>query len=428
MLSDAACKGIKRALSAGAKRPLLVLPTGVEKLYPRHDVATLLGALHALYVPLEIREDVPSRLQKVNCLGLINWPGGQQALRYACAIEYGRIICRDIGGSDPERMAAPNVAAYVQQVFKDTPVQVEVISDTKTIEKEYPLLGAVNRAARGIERHRARLVLLTYVPEGPVETTLYLVGKGVTYDTGGADVKAGGVMAGMHRDKCGAAAVAGFFRTLCELRPRGLKVRGAMAMVRNSIGSDCYVSDEIITARSGVRVRVGNTDAEGRMAMVDVLSQFKDEAVNDRDPYLFTVATLTGHVCLAYGEGYAAIMDNGPARNKKMSTRVQEAGAALGDAFEISTIRREDYSFCCGPSEYEDVLQCNNLPSSRTPRGHQLPAGFLIRVSGLDKHGLDSEKPLCYSHVDIAAASGPYPGIPSGSPIPALVEAFVGHA
>ena len=62
-----------------------------------------------------------------------------------------------------------------------------------------------------IPRHRARVVKLFYEGEGPITDTLFLVGKGVTYDTGGADVKAGGVMAGMHRDKGGASAVAGFF-------------------------------------------------------------------------------------------------------------------------------------------------------------------------------------------------------------------------
>lgn len=58
-------------------------------------------------------------------------------------------MCRDIGGSDPERMAAPNVATYVKELFVNTPIQVEVIEDVKYIEKEYPLLGAVNRAAKG---------------------------------------------------------------------------------------------------------------------------------------------------------------------------------------------------------------------------------------------------------------------------------------
>jgi len=62
------------------------------------------------------------------------------------------------------------------------------------------------------------------------------------------------------------------------------------------------------------------------------------------------------------------------------------------------------------------------LPSSGTPRGHQFPAAFLIKTSGLDKHGLGSEKPLCYSHFDIAGSSGPFPGIPTGSPIVALAK------
>ena len=130
--------------------------------------------------------------------------------------------------------------------------------------------------------------------------------KGITYDTGGADIKAGGVMAGMHRDKCGAAAVAGFFQVdmvffshslfLCHIpsknlfrefqlclqilaayKPKGLKVIGAMSCVRNSVGHDCYVADEIIESRAGCRVRVGNTDAEGRMVMADPLCQMKEK-------------------------------------------------------------------------------------------------------------------------------------------------------
>lgn len=69
-------------------------------------------------------------------------------------------------------------------------------------------------------------------------------------------------MAGMSRDKCGAAGVAGILKAVSILKPKNVKVVGAMAMVRNSVGSNCYVSDEIITSRAGVRIRVGNTDAE----------------------------------------------------------------------------------------------------------------------------------------------------------------------
>ncbi len=75
-------------------------------------------------------------------------------------------------------------------------------------------------------------------------------------------------MAGMSRDKCGAAAVAGILKACSILKPKGVKVVGAMCVVRNSVGENCYVSDEIITSRAGVRLRVGNTDAEVSMLNV----------------------------------------------------------------------------------------------------------------------------------------------------------------
>ena len=84
------------------------------------------------------------------------------------------------------------VEEYVQHLFKGTGIVVEVVSGQQVLEKEYPCFAAVNRAASVIPRHDGRVIWLTYTPDGPVEQTLMLVGKGVTYDTGGADIKAGG--------------------------------------------------------------------------------------------------------------------------------------------------------------------------------------------------------------------------------------------
>ncbi|XP_076587257.1 putative aminopeptidase W07G4.4 [Chaetodon auriga] len=424
--SDAAANGIKRALKAGMQRPLLVCPP--HKDYKHSTMVAALGALQALYMPLEVREaNVNPTNYKVCVLGL--WTAqeaeGQTLVKLADALESGRVACRDIGGSDPERMAAPRVTEYVQELFRDSPVQVEVVSDLKVLEKEYPCLAAVNRCANSVPRHQARVIKLQYCGEGPVHKTLMLVGKGITYDTGGADIKAGGFMAGMHRDKCGAAAVAGFFQILAKLKPSHLKVIGSMAMVRNSVGADCYVADELVVSRAGRRVRVGNTDAEGRMVMVDLLCEMKEKAVRETSPSLFTIATLTGHAIRAMGPNYSIIMDNGPAHRSCTAALWQKAGEVLGDVFEVSSIRREDYEFHKGKSEYEDILQCNNLPSSATPRGHQTPAAFLIMASGLDKHGVDSDKPLPYSHIDIAGSSGPFPGIPTGAPILAMATNYV---
>jgi len=335
-------------------------------------------------------------------------------------------MTRDIGGSDPERMSAENVLKYVRQALESTEIKIEVVEGQDEFVKSYPCFAAVNRAANVTPRHRGRIIKLEYNPVGSIiDTTLLLVGKGITYDTGGADVKAGGHMSGMHRDKCGAAFVAGFFKTLSLLKPQGLKVYGTLCMARNSIGEECYVADEIITSRANRRVRIGNTDAEGRMVMVDVLCEAKEMALKEINPHLFTVATLTGHVIRAYGPDYTAIMSNGPARQAKIDRLFQEAGDLVGDPFEISTIRRDDFVAMTGKSEYEDILQANNDPSTQTPRGHQNPSAFLIMASGLDEHGNDSARKLSYSHVDIAGASGPFPGKPTGAPLPSFYQQFI---
>jgi len=416
--SEAGSAGIKRAIACGCKQPTLVSFTPAS--WTLAPMLVVVGALDAAYVPIEIREDVPAKATKISKLGVYNVSASD--VRKAVALDAAKSVGKDIGGSDPERMAPPRVEQYVQSVFGKSCISIEVVEDDATLVRDYPLFSAVNRCAKGVPRHQGRIIYLTYSPPGEVTKSLFLVGKGVTYDTGGADIKAGGVMAGMHRDKCGAAGVAAYMKFLDELKPSNIKVTAGLCMVRNSVGSECYVADEIITSRAGVRVRVGNTDAEGRMAMGDVLCRMKEMAVGTPDPHIMTVATLTGHACLAVGEGYTAIMSNGP--GKEVSHLVKAAGEDMAEPVEISSIRREDYAFHGAPSEYEDVLQCNNAPSSRTPRGHQSPAAFMILASGLDKHGLDSSAPLKYSHVDIAAASGPFPGLPTAAPVAAFAKTF----
>merc|ERR1712212_533668 len=289
--ADAGKAGIKRAMAAGSKRPLVVVSGLLPgKSTEQAELATLLGCLEAAYTTLEMRET--SKEKAAGKIELLGWAGADSVLQQALIIEQGRVVCRDLGGSDPERMAAPRVEEYVTQCFAGTKVSVEVQKGQEFFERESPCLAAVNRCASTVPRHDGRVIWLTYKPEGTVKKTVYLVGKGITYDTGGADIKAGGVMAGMSRDKCGAAAAAGVVASIAAWQPQGVKVVAALAMVR---------------------IRVGNTDAEGRMAMVDVLCRAKELALTDPDPQLFTMATLTGHAVLAVGD-YSTIMDNGPAR------------------------------------------------------------------------------------------------------------------
>ncbi|WP_105257985.1 M17 family metallopeptidase [Pseudoalteromonas sp. T1lg88] len=398
----AAKAGIELAKQAGAVKPALYV-SGISELagYEFASEVAFLGANQALWQPLEAREYHGEAISPIQAIGVVG--ADDEQLKQMNAVAAGQYAARDLCGTEPERMAPPRFADYCVELFKNTKVTTEVISDIATIDKDYPLLSTVARASYAVERHHPRVVKLAYVPEGDVERTLIFVGKGLVYDTGGADLKVGGFMAGMSRDKGGAASVAGFMKAVAEAQPKGVKVIAYLAVVRNSIGSDCFVPDEIITGREGVRVRIGNTDAEGRLAMGDLLSEAKDLAKNEVNPEIFTVATLTGHAARAVGP-YSAYVENGPARAAKVSQQLVEHGDLWADCAEVSRSRREDYDFVQPRTQADDLLSSNNAPSAVTARGHQFPMAFLAIVSGLDKHGLDSDQPLPYVHMDIAGS------------------------
>lgn len=428
LFTVAADKGIKRALQAGVRCPLLVLLP--DSRFENTELVTLLGALQALYVPLEVREIGPERCFKATRLGVwspICSKKLQGIVKLATALESGRFVARDIGGSDPERMAPPRVDEYVCELFSNTNISVQAISDVKILEKEYPLFAAVNRGASVIPRHAGRIIFLTYEPSDPscVLETIMLVGKGVTYDTGGNDIKINHGMIGMSRDKCGAAAAVGFMQTVSLLKPPTVKVVAAIGVVRNSCGENAYVADEVITARSGARVRCNNTDAEGRMVMADILYHVKEMALCSVNPHIFTIATLTGHAQRTAGTGYSIAIDNSVARTIQNAYKLQACGEVMGDPMEVSILRREDFALHKGKTEGDDIIQSGSKSSAATERGHQGPCAFLVMASGLNKHGIKGEKPLKYCHLDIAGSAGDLPDLATGVPVLALAKRFL---
>lgn len=422
---DAAHKAAKIAQDAGARHPVIALNNVDinDTRYQQAFLAAYLGVCQSLYQPLEAREahgeEAIEPTQNVTLVGELD-------ADWAMAVEAGKRVARDLAGTEPERMAPSRFAEYCRQAFAHTPVKVSVIDDTQQLQHEYPLLAAVGRSSMAVERHRPCVIRLEYHGSQP-ERTVMFAGKGIVYDTGGADLKTGGHMAGMSRDKGGAAGVAGFMKTVAELQPEHLNVIAEIGAVRNSIGSDAFVADEIITGHSGKRVRIGNTDAEGRLIMADLLSHLREEAAQaDGEHELYTVATLTGHAALAKGP-YSALVPNGHARRQKLPEALFEAGETYGDPTEISWSRREDFDFVKGRTLCDDLLSSNNGPSATTPRGHQFPMAFLVGVSGLDNHGIDSSRPLSYIHVDIAGSGVEGGDWQHGKPTAAPVTCLAGH-
>lgn len=204
----------------------------------------------------------------------------------------------------------------------------------------------------------------------------------------------------------------------CDLLRPALKVVAALGMVRNSVGEEAYVADELLRSRRGLAVRVGNTDAEGRMVMGDLLADMCARAAAEREPTLYTVATLTGHAVRAYGLGYTALLDNHAAAARGHAAAFRAAAERLGDMVEVSTVRREDLAAHRGRAPGDAVHQADNAASSALPRGHQAPAAFLLLVSGLH------EADVPYAHLDVAGSAGDFPHPPTAAPLLGLAAHY----
>ncbi|MBK7401832.1 MAG: aminopeptidase [Myxococcales bacterium] len=417
LVAEAASAAMARAVEAGASRPVLLVVAPRGKHHGnRFEQAIAVGALGALasqWVPLEAREagKAPRGAERLTVVDL-----PEAVAARVRAIEAGRLVARDLTGTEPERMAPPRVAELCEQAFEGTSVSVRVERDVSG----YPLLAAVARASNVVERHRPCVIELEWKPKGPVQGTVVLVGKGVTYDTGGADLKTDGAMAGMSRDKGGAGAVAGVLRAVAAL-DLPVRVVGLLGMVRNSIGEESFVTDEIIRSRGGVRVRIGNTDAEGRLVLSDLLARGREILEGIEGASLFSVATLTGHVYRAHGP-YTGALCNAPARD--LVARLDKIAEAWGEPMEHARPRREDYTIIAGRSSAEDVVSCNRLPSVSTPRGHQFPFAFLDVSAGL-RGGT-----LPFVHLDIGGAAVDPPdwqfGKPTAIPVSTLTSWLAG--
>lgn len=402
VVKEAARKGVERALDAGMKKPLLIVQNAVD--FPDGQLVCILGALEALYQPLQMRErNISKHFFKIGLHAEEKASESfEKVVRNAIALENSRILTRDIAGGDPERMSPENIVSYIRNAFSGNNfVTINVIDDDKVIQEEFPLLAAVSRAANQIDRHKPKIVELLYKPSDltRVTETIMLVGKGVTYDTGGANIKTGDFMTGMSRDKSGAAAVAGFVKACSLLKPVHLKVVGVLCLCRNSIGEDSYVPDELIISKSGKSVRVTNTDAEGRFAMADALFKVSEIASKELNPHIYTIATLTGHAYRSYGN-YTAAMDNHSARATNHASRIQFSGSRVGEGVEVSVIRPEDLTVNEGKIKGDDLVQ---IDMNTKTRHHQLAAGFLIKVANLE------DKNVKYTHLDIAGAAGILP-------------------
>ncbi|MBT0770993.1 leucyl aminopeptidase [Kineosporia sp. J2-2] len=226
---------------------------------------------------------------------------------------------RDLINAAPIDLFPAQFADDAQRVVKDLPVTVTVLDEKKLLKGGYGGLLAVGQGST----RPPRLVRLDYKPAGAT-THVALVGKGITFDSGGLSIKPAAHMDEMKSDMSGAAAVLHAVAAIAEL---GLPVQvtGWLAIAENMPSGSAQRPSDVITIRGGRTVEVLNTDAEGRLVLADAIV-----AAGETDPdVIVDIATLTGAQMVALGSRVSAIMSN----DDDLRTRVHEVSGEAGEAF-----------------------------------------------------------------------------------------------
>ena len=286
------------------------------------DEAHLLGALGAVaraFPEYDRRKDPPHNRVHLVVIGPDGAPMklSPEAKEHLHAVQTAARLV-DTAPSDlhPEALAA----AATELLEGVGGVTVEVVVGEQLAARGLGGIYGVGKAATVAPR----MLVATFTPTHPSGTHVALVGKGVTFDTGGLHIKPRGSMETMKCDMGGAAAVLGAFRVLAKSKATTHTVSLVMCLAENAIGPQSYKPDDILTLHSGKTVEINNTDAEGRLLLADGVSYAARVLGAD---VVVDAATLTGAQMIATGANHAAVMSNDGA----LEALAVQAGFTSGD-------------------------------------------------------------------------------------------------
>ncbi len=328
--------------------------------------------------------------------------GAATGLGTGAAIAKGTALARDLGNL-PGNICTP---AYLADEARRLARNQQNLT-VKVLEEKHMKelgMGALLSVSAGSEQP-AKLIVMEYRGSRKKnEAPLALVGKGITFDTGGISIKPPPAMDEMKFDMCGAASVLGVFATLLELQP-ALNLVGVIAASENMPDGRASKPGDVVTSMSGQTIEILNTDAEGRLVLCDALTyteRFKPRAVVD-------IATLTGACVIALGNHATGLYSN----RDELARALLEAGETAGDrAWQMPLW-----------DEYQKQLDSNFADMANVggrEAGSVTAACFLSRFA----------KKFAWAHLDIAGTawrSGGAKGA-TGRPVPLLVQYLLNQA
>ncbi|NQV16874.1 leucyl aminopeptidase [bacterium] len=225
-----------------------------------------------------------------------------RALAYGMSISAGVVLARDLG-NHPSNVATPTFLADTAESIAKTGGMKVTIYNREDFEKLG--LGGIQGVAQGSDVP-PKFIILEYSGGGKGAKTLGLVGKGLTFDSGGISIKPSAGMDEMKFDMLGGAAVLGIMSIVAKIKPK-LNIIAVVPSTENMNGGEAYKPGDILTAYNGKTIEILNTDAEGRLILADGLAYISQNFELDG---LVNFATLTGAVVVALGHRYSGMMTN----------------------------------------------------------------------------------------------------------------------
>jgi leucyl aminopeptidase len=287
---DGDIAGYLFGLGAAEGRPKLVLGLAAAALEPgRYHLAGALGDPTVAALGFRLGAYRYDRYRTAKEAVELELPDGADAAEVTRLTD-AAFLARDLVNTPANDLGPDALEGEIRAFAKRHKVDVKVIAGDELLKQNFPMIHAVGRAAA----EAPRLVDFSWGRDGDPKITL--VGKGVTFDTGGLDIKPSAGMLLMKKDMGGAANILGLAHAIIDAGLR-VRLRVLVPIVENAISGPAFRPGDVLRARNGTTVEIGNTDAEGRLILGDALALADEEAPE----LIVDLATLTGAARVALG-------------------------------------------------------------------------------------------------------------------------------
>jgi leucyl aminopeptidase len=367
----AAAKGIKKAKELKVKKVVCELLAG-EKLKDKGALALSEGLILGYYEFDKYKREKSHEVEKVTVAAQKEFKG---------AFELGKLLAeaanftRDLVNEPGNVITPEKLAEIARELSKEYGFGCKLFDEKKLEKNEMVGILTVGRGSK----NPPRFIHLSYQPKGAKERVV-LVGKGVTFDSGGLNIKPEQYMKTMKSDKAGACAVLGIMKALGEIKPK-VEVHALIPTVENMPDGGAYRPDDIIVYKNGVSVEVHSTDAEGRLILADALiygSELEPDLMVD-------MATLTGACVVALGHYTSGLFTRDDRLGEELLKLSRETGEKMWRLPLDDDLKEEikgDYS------------EIQNVGKSRY--GGAITAALFLESF------VDKEKVKSWAHIDIA--------------------------